>query len=291
MPGSNSGPVCWAELLPHEFMRRRAEMPVVYLPMGLCEPHGQIAALGLDLIKAEALCEAAARAFGGIVAPPTGFHIHECGPSARWLHDNVGEVEAHLSSVGPSAFLHGMVHQLRAAANAGFSAALLVSGHAGAHAADLADAAEQFGIRFRFRCRYLTDVELAVPLFAADHAGPYEISLLQHIRPDLVNWERARLAEDGESGGRFALAPDARNASAEFGARVFSHLVGRLGDAAAGLLAAGGSPAAPLSIQQAEGFWEELHGGIAGWKCARPRAGQEPVPAESRWKPGEILQP
>ncbi|HTG69331.1 MAG TPA: hypothetical protein VL921_08715 [Candidatus Udaeobacter sp.] len=45
-----------AELLPWEFKEKQATFPVVYLPLGLYEPHGQIAALGLDTIKTEWLC-------------------------------------------------------------------------------------------------------------------------------------------------------------------------------------------------------------------------------------------
>jgi hypothetical protein len=33
--------VCWEELPPAEFEARLAELPVVYLPLGLCEPHGK----------------------------------------------------------------------------------------------------------------------------------------------------------------------------------------------------------------------------------------------------------
>lgn len=62
-------PVSWERLLPEEFERRLAACPVVYLPMGLCEPHGHVAPFGLDTIKAHHLCEQAARRFGGIVAP------------------------------------------------------------------------------------------------------------------------------------------------------------------------------------------------------------------------------
>ncbi|OGX61612.1 MAG: hypothetical protein A2189_02530 [Paenibacillus sp. RIFOXYA1_FULL_44_5] len=45
--------ILWAELLPYEFKQRLAECPVVYLPLGLCEPHGQISASGLDTMKAD----------------------------------------------------------------------------------------------------------------------------------------------------------------------------------------------------------------------------------------------
>ena len=39
--------VCWEELLPAELEARLAAFPVVYLPLGLCEPHGHIAPFGL----------------------------------------------------------------------------------------------------------------------------------------------------------------------------------------------------------------------------------------------------
>ena len=78
-------PVRWVELKPEEFLRRLAERPVAYLPMGMVEPHGHAAAFGLDLIKAEYLCDEAARRFGGIVAPPQTYHIHETGFHGTWL--------------------------------------------------------------------------------------------------------------------------------------------------------------------------------------------------------------
>ncbi|HTH99683.1 MAG TPA: creatininase family protein, partial [Acidisoma sp.] len=56
--------VTWAELKPAEFIARRDALPVVYLPMGLCEPHGHVAPFGLDTIKAEYLAAESARRFG-----------------------------------------------------------------------------------------------------------------------------------------------------------------------------------------------------------------------------------
>jgi hypothetical protein len=58
-------PVRWIDLKPEEFLRRLAERPVAYLPMGMVEPHGHAAAFGLDLIKAEFLCDEAAARSGG----------------------------------------------------------------------------------------------------------------------------------------------------------------------------------------------------------------------------------
>lgn len=60
--------VRWAGLFPDEFLARQQAQSVVYLPMGLglCEPHGHIAVMGLDTIKADYICDEAARRFGGI---------------------------------------------------------------------------------------------------------------------------------------------------------------------------------------------------------------------------------
>jgi creatinine amidohydrolase len=61
--------VRWEELKPEEFHRRLAARPLAYLPMGMCEPHGHAAAFGLDMIKADYICDTAAARSGGIVAP------------------------------------------------------------------------------------------------------------------------------------------------------------------------------------------------------------------------------
>ena len=42
----------WEDLLPREFEERLAQLPLVYLPMGLCEPHGHVAAvLGTLIVR------------------------------------------------------------------------------------------------------------------------------------------------------------------------------------------------------------------------------------------------
>ena len=65
MTNPNQQPlVRWADLLPEEFLRRQQALPGVYLPLGLCEPHGHIAPFGLDTFKADYLCDEAARRFG-----------------------------------------------------------------------------------------------------------------------------------------------------------------------------------------------------------------------------------
>jgi creatinine amidohydrolase len=120
MKQNTGSKVWWSELYPHEFKTRLADCPVVYLPLGLCEPHGQVSAFGLDTIKAEWLCEQAAIQAGGIVAPSMGYHIYETGYHARWLEDTVGEENPHMSSIPPGIYLSLFLYQLRAFVNAGF---------------------------------------------------------------------------------------------------------------------------------------------------------------------------
>jgi creatinine amidohydrolase/Fe(II)-dependent formamide hydrolase-like protein len=72
MPSPDMSRVRWADLRVEEFLAQLHACPVVYLPMGLCEPHGHVAPFGLDTIKADYLCDEAARRFGGIVAPTMG---------------------------------------------------------------------------------------------------------------------------------------------------------------------------------------------------------------------------
>ncbi|MDG0791825.1 creatininase family protein [Cohnella ginsengisoli] len=171
MKPSTGTKVLWAELLPHEFKQRQEACPVVYLPLGLCEPHGQVSAFGLDTIKAEWLCEEAARREGGIVAPSMGYHIHEAGYHARWLEEEVGEENPHMTGIPPAVMLHLFLYQLRAFANAGFSTIVVVSGHSGGNQLDLRLAAEQFMKRVPVQVWVRSDPELVEGLYEGDHAG------------------------------------------------------------------------------------------------------------------------
>ena len=54
--------VKWEEMFPDELLAAIGEYPACYVAYGLAEPHGAYNALGLDWLKAYALCEQAARA-------------------------------------------------------------------------------------------------------------------------------------------------------------------------------------------------------------------------------------
>ncbi len=57
------------EMFTGEIATAMAEVPLCYLPVGTLEWHGEHAAVGLDALKAHAVCIRAADRSGGLVAP------------------------------------------------------------------------------------------------------------------------------------------------------------------------------------------------------------------------------
>lgn len=258
--------VRWEELLPREFAARQAAFPLVYLPLGLCEPHGHAAAFGLDTHKAVWLCEQAARRFGGIVAPTQGYQIHETGYHRPWLEEVVGAVNPRLGSVPPDVLLRMLLFQLRAFANAGFRAVVVLTGHHG-NQPDLRLVAEELMRDRPLTVITVSDPELVRGRHQGDHAGSYEISQLLHIRPDLV--DLTRLSDVTTSPlGRFAQGLDAQDASAELGERILEDSLTelqRLIEAAQPLR----TDVPPLSIEDAEEIWRRIDARRDEWWTLR----------------------
>jgi creatinine amidohydrolase len=262
MSGEPGEPVRWEELKPEEFLRRLAHRPVAYLPMGMCEPHGHAAAFGLDMIKADYLCDEAARRFGGIVAPSQGYHIHETGFHGVWLNEVVGEVNPRLGALPPDVVMRSLLFQLRAVVNAGVRAVMVVSGQNGAQG-DLRLVAEEFTKLVPVPVVVRSDPELVRGSFAGDHAGKYELSQLLYIRPDLVDMSRlGRVADDPL--GRFAQNPDAAEASADYGKQIIEFTIERIGEL---LDEAGTGPAEIpfLSFEDVEPAWAAVERQRASW--------------------------
>lgn len=226
--------VRWAELLPHEFVARQTQRSVLYVPLGLCEPHGQVAAFGLDTIKADYLCEEAALRFGGIVAPTIGYHIHETGIALDWLEEVVGSENPRMAGLPPEVVLQTFLYQLRAFANAGFDLIVAISGHNFGQQ-DLRLVAEEFMRDVAVSVVVRSDPELVEGEFEGDHAGRYEISQLLQLRPDLV--DLSLIDHPKTTLGRFALNPDANEATAAFGRDILERSLANLGELLAASLA------------------------------------------------------
>jgi creatinine amidohydrolase len=275
----------WAELRPDDFRARRDAFPVCYLPIGLCEPHGHVAALGLDLIKAEYYCDQAATRFGGIVAPPQGYHIHESGFHAPWLAEVVGNENPLLAAIPPHVMLHLFLYQLRAFALAGFAGVIAVSGHSGGSQEDLRRVASAFTAEFNLPVIVKTDPEWIPHLNKGDHAGRYEISQLMAIRPDLVDMKLTNRRYESGSGGRLALGDDAGDATVEYGRTINEAIITAIGTAATEMANSPPRTIAPerLSYAAMERLWKPIYASIATWKSVSPWPGQGDVPKDSRW--------
>ncbi len=275
--------VRWAELRPDDFRARRDACPVVYLALGLCEPHGHVAALGLDLLKAEYYCEEAARRFGGIVAPAQGYHIHECGFHAAWLAEVVGNENPLMAALPPHVMLHLFLYQLRAFAHAGFTTVVAISGHSGGSQEDLRRAAAAFAARTGLCIVVKTDPEWVEELYTGDHAGKYEISQLMAIRPDLVDLALIGRQHEPGSGGRLALGDDAAYATVAHGHAINEAIVSAIGETVTRLTAAPGVEVRPPDYATTESIWAEVLHTTPVWKSLAPRPGQPDVPVNSRW--------
>lgn len=282
----NNPKVKWTELLPDEFLERQHQCPIAYLPMGLCEPHGHISAFGLDTIKAEYICEAAAREAGGIVAPTQGYHIHETGYHAPWLEEVLGEANPHMASIPPDILLHLFVYQLRAFSNAGFKGVIVITGHAGGNEKDLRMVASAFMEKSSMKVAVRADPELVKGKYEADHAGKYEISQLMYIRPDLIDMSKIARQYEDKILGRFALGKDAAEASSELGKEIMEACIKKTCEIAEELrqTISENSKIKHLNFEQMELLWGELTAKRKNWFTHKLQQGQAPSGANSKWK-------
>lgn len=282
----NNLKVKWEELLPDEFLERQYQCPIVYLPMGLCEPHGHIAAFGLDTIKAEFICEASASKGGGIVAPTQGYHIHETGFHAPWLEEVLGVANPHMTSIPPDILLHLFLYQLRAFSNAGFKGVIVLSGHSGGNQEDLRMVASSFMEKFSMKVEVRADPELVKDQYEGDHAGKYEISQLMYIRPDLIDMSKILRRLEDESLGRFALGHDAAEASPELGKKIIDACIKTTCEIADGLLPImdKNGDEDHINFEQIELIWQDLVTRRKNWVSHKLHQGQNPTGTESQWK-------
>jgi creatinine amidohydrolase len=222
--------VLWERMFPDQLEARFASCPALYLPYGMCEPHGPANALGLDGLKASAICCEAARLGGGIVAPTEWWHVHEIGHYAAWGRREIGEVGRRwMTAVPPWVHFKSVCYHIRAADQLGFKAVILLTGHYGPNWRDLKTLVALIQPFIRARLFGLPDFEAAEPGFdgdgkVADHAGKVETSLLWALEPGCVDVSRfPEIERISHTGHFFAMGPDAREASRETGRRMVGY--------------------------------------------------------------------
>ena len=235
--------VHYSELLPHEFRARLAAKPVVYLPLGTLEWHGEHLPYGADAIQSEGLMVACARELGGIVLPP----IH-LGPD-RARHTENGPtlygmdyadtttpnrpLDGSCYWVPPGLFallIDAILEQLK---RAGFRA-VFADGHGPsrwAWVSGLAEREARFGVKLFGVTADIQDAWTSM----IDHAARNETSLMLALRPDLVALDR--LDPDPDVWPQGVGGDDPRTATAEYGRECLAAAVALVGKqfAAAGL--------------------------------------------------------
>jgi creatinine amidohydrolase len=286
--------VRWERMFRDELEEAVARCPVVYFAYGLCEPHGPQNALGLDILKAHAICCEAARRHGGIVAPPDFWHVHEHHGETAWLARWLGETRSWCTAVPAWHHFKTVAYHVRAAHQNGFQAALFVTGHYGPNWEDLKTLLSIYQPHVAPRLYGLPDFEANVPGFnndhrsGGDHAGKVETSLLWALRPECVDVSRIPAKDPATPEERFLMGPDARQADRRVGLRMVEDEVRWLGAKAKELLAEYDRlqpERREFTFDDVERIWEkEVR--PKEFKCCQLLYGKDPPPREdSRWRP------
>ena len=211
--------VRFEEMFPWELARAMAEAPICYLPLGVLEWHGEHNAVGLDGIKAHAVCVAAAERSGGVVVPAIGWG----GDEREDLADGdyltggieVGDGERYhvpgsMFWIRPETFHALLLDAYEAMRRRGFRVIVVVAGHWSpqvylptVRATGEAFARQHPDVSWLF----LTDREVVPDLhYPYEHAAGGETSLLMAVRPDLVDLERT-LETDRALAAHYAREP------------------------------------------------------------------------------------
>jgi len=177
------------EITTKEFALLVKKDPLVFLPIGATEAHGIHLPLGTDSIQPQALCDALAEEFGGLVAPLLPYGQHS---STRNMPGTIA-----LRSDTLRALVTDVIDSLH---KQGVSKLVIISGHAGSvHLAAVREAAEAATVRYKnLRLMFLTDYDIAYrfPLpesnFRDGHGGLIETSRILALRPALVGKKRPR---------------------------------------------------------------------------------------------------
>lgn len=202
--------VRYERMRPAQIRAAREECPAVYLPIGTLEWHGLHNPVGLDALKAHALCVRCAEAAGGLVFPPLWYGENRenalmessCGinvPVARamGLPDDSFDPGYMFASITEQDRMYHqlLLHMLFQAKSLGFQVAAICAGHY-----PLIDHAKAAAHMFHQQSHHDPSERKLIPWvfsgyellrdrydFAGDHAGYWETSLLMALDPGMVD--------------------------------------------------------------------------------------------------------
>lgn len=184
-------------LRPGELLAIQEQFPVAFQPLGTLEWHGRHNPLGVDAIKAENLCVAAAKEVGGVVMPALYF-----AADAHWdtgygvgygMDATVGyQLPGSFYKMPTNLLKNVLLNACRNYLNRGFQLVILVSGH---NPMIQQNVAEEVCYVLKspegrepvcFTMDY-TLIEEGDPRREADHAAGIETSLMLHLNEERVN--------------------------------------------------------------------------------------------------------
>lgn len=190
-------PVQFEEMFPWQVAQALAEAPIGYLPLGVLEWHGEHNAVGLDAIKAHAVCVRAAQQSGGVVVPPLYWATdwREELQGGEYLTGGVehGEryhVPGSMFWIRPETFHNLLLDIYEAMRRRGFRVIVVIAGHWAPDTLPVIRASgEEFLARHPdIKWAVWTDQEVVPDMhYPHEHAAGGETSLLMAIRPDLVD--------------------------------------------------------------------------------------------------------
>jgi len=230
--------VCYERLRPADMVARRDASPIAWLPCGILEWHGRHNPLGLDGVKAHAICVRLAEAIGGLVWPTLWYgdhrgdileHVFHPGRWQQLTHDHriqVAEVlgipidnlnrEAARCEIAGGWQLWKSVldHALHQIAAYGFERIVVLTGHYPLRAPGQ-EAAAAFEAASGVPVMVMTEADpVAERGFHGDHAAKWETSLMLAL--DGVTVDLGALTDEPDE-VLGVLGDDPRRATAEYG--------------------------------------------------------------------------
>lgn len=196
-------------------------MPVAYVPVGALEWHGEHDPLGLDTLKAYALCEKAAELTGGVLFPAMHWGAFDTMPFPFTFNYNPRIIKS---------LIRQTIAQL---AEWGFKVIVILSGH---YPPSLIKFLIRESIRFNKHGPPFL-IGAAEQIFATDigyygdHAGMWETSLMLALRPELVDLDEmpANLSAFERISKHGVMGQDPKSkSSAEKGRMAVEHIVNNI---------------------------------------------------------------
>lgn len=207
-----------AEMLPDELESSIAQLPMIILPFGTIEWHSYHLPVGLDGLKADAICERVAAQTGGLLAPTTWWAVG-------------GVLFPHTMRFSMDLIERLAVDLFQQMTLLGFRTIVALTGHYGLEQTLMLKRAAVTVMRSLPVTVYAGgEFELVTDLgYTGDHAAQWETSLMWAVRPDLVrmnNMEPGR-ALDG------IIGPDPReSATRASGEQMMDQIAARLSQVA-----------------------------------------------------------